>query len=289
MKTWLAALAIAALPFTSPLQAAEIRILASTNFYGELATAIAGDLASVRSVIIAPDVDPHDFEPTPSIARAVADADIVIKNGAHYDHWLEDLLESSPQAGRTVLDVSALIGLEHSDDPHVWYNPKAMPALADALTEALSTRLPDQASAFAARRDDYLATLALIDEKIAELRARFAGKPVIATEPVFGYMAAAIGLTMQNDAFQRAIMNHAEPSARDVAALEDAIRNRAVAALFYNAQVEDAFTRNIAALAESAGVPLVPVTETLPEGKTYSAWMLETLEATEKALAQDPS
>ncbi len=289
MKRWLAFLLLAALPLSATAQADPVRILASTNFYGEAATAVSGEQASVESVIFSIDADPHDFEPTPSVARAVANADIIIMNGAHYDYWLEKLLEATDRPDRVVLNVADLIGLADGEDPHIWYNPKALPALVTAVASQLSKSDPDNADALAQRRDAYLATLAPIGEKIAELRTRYAGKTVIATESVFGYMASAIGLTMQNEAFQKAIMNHAEPSARDVAAVEDAIRSRSVAALFYNAQVEDAFTRNLAELAKSAGVPIVPVTETLPEGKTYSTWMLETLEATEKALAQGAS
>jgi zinc/manganese transport system substrate-binding protein len=119
---------------------------------------------------------------------------------------------------------------------------------------------------------------------VATLRAKYAGTPVVATEPVFGYMAEALGLKMENEAFQTAIMNETEPAASDIAAMEDAIRNGKVKILFYNSQVEDAFTRNLAELAKASGVPLVPVTETGPEGKTFAQWMLDTLGATAKAL-----
>ena len=107
---------------------------------------------------------------------------------------------------------------------------------------------------------------------------------MVATEPVFGYMAEALGLKMENQAFQTAIMNGSEPGASDVAAMEDAIRKGTVKVLFYNSQVEDAFTRNLAALAKQSGVPLVPVTETEPAGTSFAQWMLDTLDATAKAL-----
>lgn len=288
MKRLIAALAFSA-TFAAPAAASEtISILAATNFYGEAATAIGGAQVAVTSVIIAPGMDPHDYDPPPSVARAVADADIVIMNGADYDHWLEHLIEANEVEGRIVIDVADLIGVEEGENPHVWYDPKAMPALASALAETLAEVRPDDATEFAAARDAFVATLAPVDEKIAALRARFAGTEIAATEPVFGYMAEALGLETTNEAFQTAIMNEAEPAASDIAAVEDDIRSGRVKVLFYNEQVEDAFTRNLADLARASGVPLVGVTETQPDGKTFAEWMLDVLDETGKALG-DPS
>jgi len=287
MKRLLVALGIAsALAF--PASAAPLSIVAAENFYGEAAIAIGGDRVAVESVIMAPGTDPHDFDPPASVARAVADADIVIMNGADYDHWMEHLLEANAVDGRTVIDVAALIGVEEGENPHVWYDPKAMPALAVALADILIAADPEGRADFEARRDTFLAALAPIDTEIATLRERFEGTPVAATEPVFGYMAETLGLEMTNESFQTAIMNESEPAASDIATMEDDIRSGRVKVLFYNAQVEDAFTRNLADLADASGVPVVGVTETQPEGKTFAEWMLGTIGATGKALG-DPS
>ncbi len=283
MRTLLLA-AVAAAGLALPAAAAPVPILAAENFYGEAARAIGGDRVAVESVIVAPGTDPHDFDPPPSVARQVANADIVIMNGAGYDHWMERLLEAGQVAGRAVIDVADLTGRTDGDNPHVWYDPAAMPALANALAAELIRRDPQGKAGFEARRDTFLATLAPIREKVAALRARFAGTPVVATEPVFGYMAQALGLAMRNESFQTAIMNETEPAASDIAATEEAIRSGQAKALFYNAQVEDAFTRDLAALARSAGVPLVAVSETQPAGQSFAAWMLDALDATAKAL-----
>lgn len=277
---------VAATALAGAATAAPIRILAAENFYGEAAKAVGGDRVTVDSVLIAPGTDPHDFDPPPSVVGDVANADVVIFNGADYDHWMEHLLEASAAPDRAVIDVASLVGHKAGDNPHVWYDPAAMPAAAKALAETLSKRDPDGASTYAANRDAYLATLAPIADKVAEVRARFAGAPVVATEPVFGYMAEALGLKMENEDFQRAIMNETEPAARDVAAMEDAIRGGKVKVLFYNAQVEDAFTQNLAALAKKSGVPIVSVTETKPEGKTFADWMTDEIDATAKALSK---
>ncbi len=278
----LAALAAASLALTA--HAAPIKVLAAENFYGEAAQAIGADRVAVTSVIVAPDTDPHDFDPPPSVARAVADARIVVMNGANYDPWMARLVEANTVDGRIVIDVAALCGHKGGDNPHVWYDPKAMPAMAKALTEALAKIDPAGRDGYETRRDAFLATLEPIARRVADLKQKFAGTPVVATEPVFGYMAEALGLKMENQAFQTAIMNGTEPGASDIAAMEDAIRKGTAKILFYNAQVEGAFTRNLAALAKSSGVPLVPVTETEPAGKTFAEWMLDTLDATAKAL-----
>ena len=282
------ALAFAALGIALPATAAPISIVAAENVYGEAVTAIGGDRVAVDSVIVAPGVDPHAFEPPPSVAAALAEARIVIVNGAGYDHWVERLLGASDVPGRRVIDVAGLIGVADGGNPHVWYHPDAMPALARALTAALVAIDPDGEDGYAARRDDFLDALAPLGEAIAAVRARHAGTAVAATEPVFGHMAAALGLDMRNRAFQTAIMNETEPAAGDIAAMEDDIRAGRVKVLFYNSQVEDAFTRGLAALAEAAGVPLVGVTETQPAGTTFVEWMLGTVEATGRALG-DPS
>lgn len=273
----------------APAHAAPITIVAAENFYGEAAAAIGGEGVSVTSVIAQPGADPHDYEPTPSVATAVADAKLVILNGADYDPWMARLIAASADDMRKVIDVGELTGHAPGDNPHVWYDPKAMPALANALAAALIAIDPEGKEKYEHRRDVFLAEIAAIQQRVDALRARFAGTPVAATEPVFGYMAEAIGLKMQNDAFQTAIMNETEPSASALATMESSIQENRVAVLFYNAQVEDPLTRHLAETAKAAGVPVVGVTETQPEGKSFAAWMLDALDAAAKALGEPAS
>ena len=128
-----------------------------------------------------------------------------------------------------------------------------------------------------------------IAARVAELREKYSGAPVAATEPVFGYMADALGLKMQNQRFQTAIMNETEPSPRAIAEVEDDLRSGRAKVLFYNSQVVDPLTERLLALAGEAGVPVVAVTESMPHGKTYVEWMLDQLDATAKALAAPAS
>jgi zinc/manganese transport system substrate-binding protein len=263
-----------------------IQIVAAENFYGALAQRIGGTQVVVHSILSNPEQDPHSFEASPKVARVLAKADLVIANGAAYDPWVSSLLDASPHAGRTVIVVADLIGKKVGDNPHLWYHPETMPAVAKALTQYLVARDPAHGALYQQRLTATLAQYQAIESTIAALRAKYHGVPVSATEPVFGYMAEAIGLDMQNMRFQIAVMNESEPSAADIAAFEQGLRSKAIKVLIYNAQTSDQLSRRMLSIARRAGVPVVPVTETEPAGQDYPQWMLAQLTALEQALAQ---
>jgi zinc/manganese transport system substrate-binding protein len=262
-----------------------IPVVAAEDFYGEAARAIGGDRVVVTDILANPDVDPHDYEATPSTARAVADARIVIYNGAGYDPWMDKLIAASAAPNRTAINVAALLGRKPGDNPHLWYDPTAMPAVADALAGVLAAADPAGADEYTSHKSAFIQSLETMNQKIGAAKQRFAGEPVTASEPVFGYMAEALGLDMRNERFQTAIMNETEPSARDIAAMESDLRDGKVKVFFYNTQVTDPLTEHLMALARAANVPVVGVTETKPAGMTYVDWMLSEIDATEKALA----
>ncbi len=264
--------------------AARLRIVAAENMYGDLPSQIGDGVVSVRSILNNPNQDPHLFAASPSVAIALAGADIVIVNGADYDPWMAGLLAAEPARGRTVITVAELLGRKPGDNPHLWYDPQTAPLLGRRLAQMLGTRDPAHAADYARNADALLASLKPIAARIAALRAEFAGTPVTATEPVYGLMAAALGLTMRNSAFQTAVMNGTEPAPAEVAAFENDLRQRRVRILFYNSQVTDDLTRGLLALARQSGIPVVGVTETEPAGLDYQAWMNAGLGAVEKAL-----
>lgn len=272
---------LAALP---AFAADKLRIVAAENFYGDVAAQIAGSNASVQSILSNPDQDPHLFEASPSVARAISTATIVVQNGVDYDPWMNRLLTASPRPARVTITVADLTGHKSGDNPHIWYDPATMPAYARALTTALSAADPAHAAEYTQRRDAFLHSLAPIDALVASLREHVSGQPVTATEPVFGYMAVALGLTMRNERFQEAVMNNTEPSASDIAAMEADLREHRVRALFYNSQATDPAAQRLLRIAREAHVPVVPVTETEPAHATYQSWMIDTLKKTAQAL-----
>ena len=289
MRRFIAAWALAALAAVPAHAAGPIPIVAAENFYGGVAAAVGGAHVSVSSILSNPDEDPHLFEASPSVARNLAAAKIVIYNGADYDPWVAKLLSANSEPGRATIVVADLIGKKPGDNPHLWYDPPTMPAVAAALAAKLDALDPANKSDYDANLATLGASLKQIADKAAAIKAKYAGTAVTATEPVFGYMAAALGLTMRNERFQLSVMNDTEPSARDTAAMENDLKNGKVRVFFYNSQVTDPLTDRLLKFANAANIPVVGVSETQPAGKSFAEWMLDQLDATQKALAAPSS
>jgi zinc/manganese transport system substrate-binding protein len=269
----------------APAADGTIAVVAAENFYGDVAKQIGGDRVAVTAIMNNPDQDPHLFETTPSTVRQIADAKVVILNGADYDPWMATLIRAAPHPGRIVIDIAGLTGRRAGDNPHLWYDPAAMPAAAKAMAAAFAAADPAHKNDYTARLKKFIASLKPINDKIAAIRAKFAGTSVTASEPVFGAMATALGLTMRNEKFQLAIMNGTEPSARDVAAFESDLKQHKVKVMFFNKQAADKAVQRLVNIARQSGVPVVGITETQPAGTTYQSWMLNELNDAEKALA----
>jgi len=269
-----------------PAQAASpIKVVAAENFYGGVAQQIGGSGVEVISVMSNPDQDPHLFETSPGVLRDVAAAQIVVYNGADYDPWMPKLLTATPKPGRAEIVAADLVHKKPGDNPHLWYDPVTMPAVARAIAAALGKADPAHAADYQMRLAAFLSSLKPVDDKIEAIRKKFAGASVTASEPVFGYMAEALGLKMRNEKFQLSIMNDTEPAASDVAAFENDLKGHKVRVMFFNKQASDKIVQHLVALARANKVPVVGVTETIPPGMTFQDWLLSELGDTEKALA----
>jgi zinc/manganese transport system substrate-binding protein len=281
--------AVAALFGPAAAHAADtaINVVAAENFYGDVVKQIGGNYVNVTSILSNPDQDPHLFEASPKTARALQHARVVVYNGADYDPWMTKLLgaTASQSSQRATIVAADLVGRKPGDNPHLWYDPQTMPAVARAVGAALDAADPAHKSVYDANLATFLGSLKPIDAKVAALRAQYKGQPVTATEPVFGYMSDAIGLDMRNLRFQLAAMNDTEASASDIAAFERDLRERRVRVLIYNSQATEALTRRMLGLAQQSKVPTVSVTETQPAGVNFQQWMLAQLDALSRALA----
>jgi zinc/manganese transport system substrate-binding protein len=273
----------------SPAADGWITVVAAENFYGDVAAQIGGDHVSAISILNSPDQDPHLFETSPSVVREIAAAQMVIYNGVDYDAWMEKILRVTPNAERIVINVADLLHKKAGDNPHLWYDPATMPALAKTLAGSFSTVDAAHADDFSNRLKNFLSSLQPVNDKIAEIRGKHAGVPVTATEPVFGYMAAALHLTMRNQRFQLSVMNDTEPNATDLAAFESDLKTHKVKVLFYNTQASDNLVQRLVQFARTAKVPVVGVTETCPTNLSYQDWMRRELDQTERALAEPAS
>jgi zinc/manganese transport system substrate-binding protein len=277
-------LAVALLPMAPLLAAAApIPVIAAENFYGDVARQVGGPEVTVTSILENPDVDPHLFEVSPSVARAVVGAAIVVYNGIDYDPWMAKLIAAAG-GSRKVIVVAAVLGKKPGDNPHIWYDPQTMPKLATALAAAFAAADPAQRADFARRLAGFRQSLQPVLVKIAALRTRLAGTAATATEPVFGCMFAALGMEVRNRRFQRAVMNNTEPSAADVAAFEDDLKSHKVRLLVYNSQASDPIAAQMVRIAKASGIPVVGATETEPPGEDYQSWMLRELDAVDRAL-----
>lgn len=282
---WLRCLSFFSLLACPAVAATPMPIVAAENFYGDIAQQIGGADVTVRSILSNPNEDPHLFEVSPSVGRNVSAARILIESGADYDPWMAKLLQAARGRGRQTIVVAALIGKHPGDNPHIWYDPATMLVLAKTLAAELAADDPAHELAYERRLARFRASIQPIEARIATLRGKFSGTPVTATEPVFGYMFAALGMRVRNIAFQMAVMNNTEPGASDVAAFENDLRTHKVRLLVYNSQATDPVATRMQQIAKQSHVPIVGATETEPPGKTYQAWMKSELDALEHALA----
>jgi len=278
----LAAITVGAL--SAPAFADPVKVVAAENFYGDLASQIGGANVAVTSILSNPDEDPHLFEASPDTAKALTDAKVVIVNGVDYDPWMEKLLGAHKAPGRKEIIVGALVGHKPGDNPHLWYDPAYMKAAGKALVADLVAVDPAHKADYEQGYSKFLDSLKPMDDKIAAMRKSYAGQPVTASEPVFGYQAGLIGLKVRNEKYALAIMNNAEPTPSEVAGFENDLKGRKVKAMLYNAQASEPAVGKLVDLAKANGIPVVGVSETEPSNSTYQAWMMGQLDALYKAL-----
>jgi zinc/manganese transport system substrate-binding protein len=268
-----------------PFAANAITVTGAENFYGDVLHQLGGSRLKIYSFLSDPNADPHEYESNASNARAVADSRLVIKNGLGYDSFMDKLLKASPRPDRVVIDVQQLIGARDGVDGHLWYDPSVMPRVAKAAADALGQLDSANAALYAANLATFNASLRLIDDEVASLKQRYSGTPIAFTEPVYAYMAGAIGLVVKSPPeFMKAIEEGNDPPSSAVAAEQDLITKHQVRALLYNSQTVTKVTSNIKDLAVRNGVPVVGVSETEPPGKTFQDWQLSTLKELANAL-----
>ena len=273
-------------PAESSHQATTLRIVAGENFWGSIVSQLAGRVATVTSVVNDPNTDPHNYQSSAANARAFADADYVVLNGAGYDSWAERLIKGNPSSKRRVLTVADLLGKKDGDNPHFWYDPDAVTKVADRVTADLTGIDPSDAGYFAAQRAAYDTASAPERQQLAEIRSRFAGTPVASTESIFVYLGDYLGLKLVSPPeFMQAVAEGNDPPAPAVAEFQDQISEKQANVLVYNRQTSTQVTTNVRKLATGHGIPVVGVTETIqPPGRSFEDWMGSELLDLENAL-----
>jgi len=267
----------------------KIVVVAAENFWGSIAKQLGGTKVTETSIITNPNADPHDYEPTATDARTIASAQLVVVNGIGYDPWASKLLAGSPVAGRATLTVGTLLGLKDGDNPHQWYSAAHVRQVIAAITADYKRLDPADAAYFTRQQHQFeTSALARYNQLIAQIKAKYAGTPVGASESIVSPLASTLGLKMLTPySFLKAISEGTEPTAQDKATIDAQIRNKQIKIYIYNSQNA---TPDVAAQvreARAAHIPVTTVTETLvPAGATFEQWQVAQLERLQAALHQ---
>jgi len=262
------------------------------NEYANVIQQVGGKYVQASAIMSNPNTDPHTFEASASVARTVSEAQLVVQNGVGYDTFMTTIENAGPNSARKVIVVQNLLGLPtDTPNPHLWYKPSTMPAVANAIAGDLAALQPAHASYFKANAAAFAASLDAWDNAIAAFKAKYPGTPVATTEPVADYMLQAAGTNnMTPFAFQADIMNGTDPSAQDVAIERSLFTQHKVKAFLYNQQVTDTLTESFITLAQQNNIPVVGVYETMPvPGYDYQSWMLTEVQDLQKAVVSHVS
>lgn len=250
----------------------KINVVATTNFYGEIAHEILGNHGKVTSIINSPNVDPHDFTPTTATAKQVAKADLVIENGIGYDSWVNRLQP------RRILSVGKLCGAHNGDNEHLWYNTDNICKYIDTLVKQASKLMPQDASVFKNNARTYKQKLFKLDRKMHSISTERTNSKVAVSEPVFDYALQKMGFQVIDNHFSLAIEEGSDPSYTDIRDLQNDIKEHKIAFFVLNKQDESKVVDNIVQLCHTHNVPVLKVTETMPTNATYISWFSDELD-----------
>jgi zinc/manganese transport system substrate-binding protein len=260
--------------------------------YADVIGQVGGQYVRATAIMSNPNTDPHTFEASAKVAQQVGAAQLIVQNGLGYDSFMNTIESAAPSTSRKVVTVQRLLRLPDSTpNPHLWYKPGAMTAVADAIAGDLAAIQPAHAAYFKANAATFARSLDAWTAALSAFKAKYPATKVATTEPVADYMLAVAGVdNLTPWAFQADVMNGTDPSAQDVATLRTLLTGHKVGAFVYNTQVTDSLTQSFINLAQAAGVPVVGVYETMPApGYDYQSWMLAEVRALTKAVASKTS
>jgi zinc/manganese transport system substrate-binding protein len=269
----------------------KISVVAAENEYADVVEQIGGKYVEVGAVESDPNTDPHTFEASAGVAQEVAGADLLVENGVGYDSFMGKIASASSSSSRQVINAQELLGLPDSTaNPHLWYKPETMPAVARQLVVDFTELQPAHGAYFAANEKKFEASLEPWLEGLRQFPTKFPGAAVATTEPVADYMLEAAGIeNLTPSTMQADIMNDTDPAPQAVAMQESFFSEKQADAFVYNQQVTDSITEKFLSSAAEDGVPVVGVYETMPTGYTYQRWMMAELNALEAAVGNGKS
>jgi zinc/manganese transport system substrate-binding protein len=262
-------------------------VVAGENFWGSIATQLAGNKAQVRSIIVNPETDPHSYNPTASDGTLVAQSKMAIFNGVGYDKWMEQSLAASPSSSRVVLNVGGLLGLKEGDNPHRWYFPANVHSVINKIVADYDKLDPNDASYFAQQKQAFEKQgLARYDQLRREIRAKYAGVPVGYSESIFQGLGEDLGLKLLTPySFAKAIAEGTEVTAQDKQTVDTQAQQRQIKVWVYNSQNVTPDVARVTAIVKARHIPIATVTETLsPASDNFEQWQVAQLEGLRSAL-----
>lgn len=275
----------------APAAASKVAVVASTDVYGDIVSRIGGDKVSVTSVISDPDQDPHSYEASTQNQLALSKAKVVVENGGGYDDFVDRMLKSGGNSSAEVINAVKVSGHTAPKggelNEHVWYDFPTVAKVTDRIAAALGSADPSNAAVYTKNAAAFKAELKPLEAKEAQIKKEHGGEAIAITEPVPLYMTGASGLVDRTPAeFSEAIEEGTDVSPKVLQEALALFTDKQVKALVYNAQTSGPQTEKSEQAARAAGIPVVPVTETLPSGKTYLTWMTGNVDALANALAK---
>lgn len=266
-----------------------IQVVAAENFWGSIATQLGGEQVRVTNIISSSDADPHDYEPTAADARTVAGARLAVVNGVGYDAWATKLLDANPVQGRTVLTVGELVGGKEGANPHRWYSPSDVQRVIERITADYKRIDPADAAYFDQRKAAFETEgLARYKQLISDIRAKYAGTPIGASESIVAPLAEDLDLELLTpESFLDAVSEGTDPTAQDKATVDRQIATGQIKVYVYNSQNSTPDVQAQVDAAEAAGIPVSTVTETPePSDASFQDWQAAQLQALAQALAK---
>ncbi|MDP9116743.1 MAG: zinc ABC transporter substrate-binding protein [Actinomycetota bacterium] len=266
-----------------------IAVAASINAWGSILSQLGGSHVTETSIITNPDTDPHAYEPTPADARTIASARLFLENGIGYDPWAAQAATANPDSSRSVVNVGQVVHVAVGGNPHRWYSPQDVQAVADAITIALKKIDPGDAAYFGARRAAFETVgLARYHQLTTAIRSRYAGTVVGASESIFAPLANALGLNLVTPAgFLKSTSEGTDPSPKDLSTIASQIADKVIKVYVFNSQNSTPDVAAQVAAARAKGIPVSSVTETLsPANASFQDWQCAQLQALQAALSQ---
>jgi zinc/manganese transport system substrate-binding protein len=266
-----------------------IAVVTAENFWGSIAAQLGGAHVTVRSIVSSPNTDPHSYEPTPADGRALATAQYVIANGVGYDPWVAKLVAANPVPARSVLTVGDLVAVKEGGNPHRWYSPDDVHRVIEQITADYKRIDPADAGYFDQQKQAYETHgLARYNQLIAEIKSRYGGTPIGASESIVTPLAEGLGLKMASpEAFLDAVSEGTDPTAADKVTVDQQIRTKQIRIFVFNSQNSTPDVAVLVTAAKAQGIPVARVTETLePASASFQDWQVDQLQGIEQALSQ---